>query len=147
MEMVDSSKKKLNVADIASIALQNTKSEYEPKVAFPAILSEMSQPKTQHIQIGNTIFIVHIGENGQGSFKSLNADTARNFYENSLKFCVWARNKLHLYALMTQFKDKHIETLFKAIAKKPPMPGMGYQVFHMKSGETRIVLTLGKQEG
>lgn len=146
MKMVDSSEKKLNVADIAAIALQNTDSKYDPKVGFPAILAELSQPNTEHIQIGNTLFVVHSGENGQGFFKSLNADTARNFYENSMKFCVWAKNKLGMRVLMTQFKDKHIEVLFRAIAKKPPMPGMGYQVFHMKSGETRIVLSLGNQE-
>lgn len=146
MKMVDSSEKKLNVADIAAIALQNTDSKYDPNVGFPAILAELSQPNTKHIQIGNTLFVVHAGENGQGFFKSLNADTARNFYENSMKFCVWAKNKLGMRVLMTQFKDKHIEVLFRAIAKKPPMPGMGYQVFHMDSGETRIVLSLGKQE-
>jgi hypothetical protein len=142
MKMVDSSQKKLNVADIASIALENTKSEYPPKVAFPAILAEMSQPNTKHLQLGNTIFILHMGKDGQGFFKALNADTARNFYQNSMKFCVWAKEQ-GMKVIMTQFEEKSIEVLFKAIAKKPPMPDMGYQAMHMKSGETRIVLNLG----
>lgn len=145
MKMVDSAKEKLNVADIAAIALQNTKSEFSPKVAFPAILAEMSQPNTKHLQLGNTIFILHMGDNGQGFFKALNADTARNFYENSMKFCVWAKQQ-GMRVIMTQFTEKSIETLFKAISKKPPMPGMGYQVLHMKGGETRIVLNLGKEQ-
>lgn len=142
MKMVDSSKQQLNVAEIALIALENTDSEYEPKVALPAILAELSQPKTKYLQLGNTLFILHMGENGQGFFKALNADTARNFYENSMKFCVWAKEQ-GMRVLVTEFKDQPIETLFKAIAKKPPMPGMGYQVFRSKSGVTRIALNLG----
>lgn len=143
MKMVDSSDRVLNLAEIVAIALQNTSSQYDAKVAFPAILSELTQPKTEFKQIGNTLFVVHPGERGQGFFKSLNADTARNFYENSMKFCVWAKRDLGMNTLVTQFKDKHIEVLFKAIAKKPPMPNMGYQVMNMESGETRIVLNLG----
>jgi hypothetical protein len=146
MKMVDSSDRVLNLAEIVAIALQNTASEYDVKVAFPAVLSELTQPKTQFKQIGNTLFVVHAGEKGQGFFKSLNADTARNFYENSMKFCVWAKRDLGMSVLVTQFKDKHIEVLFRAIAKKPPMPGMGYQVLNLDSGETRIVLNLGGKE-
>jgi hypothetical protein len=146
MKMVDSSEKKLNLADIAAIALQNTDSQYDPKVGFPAILTEMNQPNTKYSQIGNTVFIVHMGEGGKGFFKALNADTARNFYQNSLKFCVWAKKELKLNMLVTEFKDSSIETLFKAIAKKPPMPGMGYQTFRSKNGQTRIALNLGQGE-
>jgi hypothetical protein len=146
MKMVDSSEKELNVADIATIALQNTNSQYDPMVGFPAILTELNQPNTKYTQIGNTLFIVHMGEGGKGFFKALNADTARNFYQNSMKFCVWAKKELKLNVLVTEFKDSNIETLFKAIAKKPPMPGMGYQVFRSKSGDTRIALNLGQGE-
>lgn len=145
MKMVDSSEKQLNTAEIADIALKNTDSGFDPTVGFTAILAELGQPNTKHIQLGNTLFIVHVGNNGQGFFKALNADTARNFYENSMKFCVWAK-KQGLNVLVTEFVEKSIEVLFKAIAKKPPMPGMGYQVFRSKNGATRIALNLGKGE-
>lgn len=146
MKMVDSSEKELNVAEIATIALQNTDSQYDPKVGFPAILTELNQPNTKYTQIGNTLFIVHMGEGGKGFFKALNADTARNFYQNSMEFCVWAKKELKLNLLVTEFKEATLETLFKAIAKKPPMPGMGYQVFRSKNGVTRIALNLGQGE-
>lgn len=143
-QMIDSRKQQLNSADIVTIALHNTQSKYPPQVAYPAVLAEMSQPNTQVKQIGNTMFVVHMGDNGQGFFKALNADSARNFLENSKAFCIWAKKELGMNLLVTEFEDPAIEVLFKMIARNPPFPGMGYQAFHMKSGATRIALNLGK---
>ena len=41
--LVDSTKQKLNSAQIIAISLENSKSEYPPKLAMPAIMTEMSQ--------------------------------------------------------------------------------------------------------
>lgn len=143
MAMVDSKEKKLNIADIANIALENTHSQHSPKVAFPAILTEMSQPNTDVKQMGNTVFILHKGDKGQGFFKALNADKARNFVENSRQYVVYAK-KLGMNMLVTEFEDPAISTLFHAISKKPPMPGMGFKEYKLKSGGRRIVLNLGQ---
>lgn len=143
-QMIDSRKQQLNSAEIVTIALHNTKSQYAPEVAYPAVLAEMSQPNTKVKQIGNTMFVVHMGDDGNGFFKALNADTAPNFLRNSIAFCAWAKNSLGMKNLVTEFTEKSIEVLFRTIAKNPPFPDMGYQVFHMKSGATRIVLGLGK---
>ena len=143
MEMVDSNEKKLNIADIASIALKNTGSKYSPKVAFPALLTEMTQPNTDVKQLGNTVFILHKGDKGQGFFRALNADKARNFVENGKQYAVYAK-KLGMNMLVTEFEDLAISTLFHVIFKKPPMPGMGFTEYKLKSGGRRIVLNLGK---
>lgn len=142
-QMIDSHHQLLNSADIVTIALKNTNSPYPVNVAYPAILSEMSQPNTKVKQIGNTIFVVHLGDKGQGFFKALNADTAKNFVSNSKAFCIWAKKELGLSLLVTQFKNQELQNLFKLIAKNPPMQGMGYNAFHMQSGDTRILLNLG----
>jgi hypothetical protein len=143
MAMVDSKEKKLNNAEIAHIALENTRSQHSPKVAFPAILTEMTLPNTNVKQIGNTIFILHKGDKGQGFFKALNADKARNFVENSKQYVVYAK-KMGMNMLVTDFEDPAISTLFHAISKKPPMPGMGFKEYKLKSGGRRIVLNLGQ---
>jgi len=143
MAMVDSREKKLNIADIANIALESTRSQHSPKIAFPAILTEMSQPNTDVKQMGNTVFILHKGDNGQGFFKALNADKARNFVENSRQYVVYAK-KLGMNMLVTEFEDPAISTLFHAISKNPPMPGMGFKEYKLKSGGRRIVLNLGQ---
>ena len=143
MAMVDSRERKLNSAEIVHIALENTRSKHSPGVAFPAILTEMSQPNTDVKQIGNTIFILHKGDNGQGFFKALNADTANNFLQSSRQYVVYTK-KSGMNTLVTDFEDKAISTLFHAIAKNPPMPGMGFKEYKTSNGGFRIVLNLGQ---
>jgi len=58
-QMTDSAKQTLNTADIIMAALKNTKSKIPPKLAYPAIMAEMSQPNTDVKQLGNTIFVLH----------------------------------------------------------------------------------------
>ena len=61
-KMIDSNKQKLDFAQIAMIALENTRSQYPIKAAMPAILTEVNQPNTDVKQMGNTVFILHEGE-------------------------------------------------------------------------------------
>jgi hypothetical protein len=143
MAMVDSKEKKLDFAQIAAIAMKNTHSSVPDKLAMPAILTEVTQPNTDVKQIGNTVFILHKGKNGQAFFKALNADKARNFVENSKQYVVYAK-KIGMNMLVTEFEDPAISTLFHAISKKPPMPGMGFKEYKLKSGGRRIVLNLGQ---
>ena len=143
MAMVDSKEKKLDFAQIAAIAMKNTHSNVPNRMAMPAILTEVTQPNTDVKQMGNTVFILHKGKNGQGFFKALNADKARNFVENSKQYVVYAK-KMGMNMLVTEFDDPAISTLFHAISKKPPMPGMGFKEYKLKSGGRRIVLNLGQ---
>jgi hypothetical protein len=141
--MVNSKDKKLNSAEIIMIALESTKSKYPPKVAYPAIITEMTQPNTDVKQLGNTMFILHRADEDQAFFKALNADVAQNFLDNSKKYVVYAKKELGLKILVTQFTDPAISTLFHMIAKNPPMPNMGFTEYETTSGENRIVLNLG----
>ena len=143
-KMIDSKKEKLNSSQIIAIALENTKSKYPAKVAFTAITSEMTQPGANVKQLGNTLFILHEGENGQAAFKALNADTVSNFVENSKKYVVYAKHDLQIDMLVTDFEDPAISKLFHTIAKAPPMPGMGFKEYKTSNGGFRIVLNLGK---
>jgi hypothetical protein len=141
--MVDSKIEKLNSAEIIKVALENTKSQYPVNVAMPAIVAEMSQPKTDVKQMGNTLFILHTGDGDKAFFKALNADTARNFFENSRAYVTDVKKRFGIKILVTEFKDPAISTLFKAISRNPPMPGMGYKEYKTTDGGRRIVLNLG----
>ena len=145
--VVDSKQELLNTFEIVQIAHENTGSQYPLEVALPAILTELNQPNQHATQLGNTLFSVLTGDNRRGFFKAWNADTARNFVENSKQFCLYAYNDLGLDVLVTEFDDPTIETLFKAISRNPPQEQMGYVPIRMKSGKTRIVLQLGPQRG
>ena len=143
-KMVDSKKEKLNFAKIAAIAFENTRLTVPKKFAMTGVLAEANQPNTDVKQIGNTVFILHEGENGQGFFKALNADTAANFVTNSKKYVVYAKNEMQMNVLVTEFTDPAISKLFHTIAKAPPMPGMGFKEYKTSNGGFRIVLNLGK---
>lgn len=145
--VVDSNEEKLNSFDILTIAMGNMGSKYPPEVALPAVMTELAQPNQQSIQIGNTLFSTLVGDGRKAFFKAYNADTARNFVENSKQYCMYAYNDLGLDVLVTEFEDPTIETLFKAISRNPPQEQMGYVPIKMKSGRTRIVLQLGPQRG
>ena len=142
-QMVDSRRQKLNSAEIVTIALENTRSPYPVNKALPAILTEMSQPNTDVKQMGNTMFVLHKGDNGQGVFKALNADIPQNFLDNSRKYVVYAKQNLGMNVLVTEFQDPAISTLFHVIARNPPMENMGFQEFKTSNGGKRIVLNLG----
>lgn len=141
---VDSRQQKLNNGQIVAMWLQDTPGQpHPPAVAMAAILKELSDPRVKTKQIGNTLFEIIPGDDKHGFFKAFNADTGENFVENSKKFVVWAKKSMGMQVLLTEFRGDEIMQLFKVISKNPPMPGMGYQVLHMQSGATQIVLNLG----
>jgi len=142
-KMVDSNQKKLDSSAIIMIALENTKSKHPPKVAYPAIVSEMARKNTDVKQIGNTIFILHKADKDQAAFKALNADTASNFVENSKNYVMYTKKELGLKILVTEFEDPAISTLFHVISKNPPMSNMGFQEYKVSPSVNRIVLNLG----
>jgi len=142
-KMIDSNKQKLDFSQIVVIALENTRSNFPIKAALPAILTEATQPNTDVKQIGNTVFILHEGKDGQALFKALNADIPRNFLQSARKYVVYAKNELGLDVLITEFSDPAISTLFHAISKNPPMEGMGFKEYKTTKGAYRIVLNLG----
>lgn len=141
--MVDSKQKQLNSAQIIMTALENTRSKLPTQAAFTGILAELGQPNTDVKIMGNTLFVLHKADNGQGFFKALNADVARNFVESSRQYVVYAKQKQGMKILVTEFEDPAISTLFHAISKNPPMPNMGFQEYKVSPSVNRVVLNLG----
>ena len=141
--ITDSHVKKLNTMEIVTTFLQSNPQPHPMQVMLPAIIAELSSPGAKIKQIGNTLFEIIPGKDGAAFFKAFNADTNPRFLENSKQFVVMARRVMGFKQLVTQFKDPSLERLFKIISLNPPMPGMGYKVQNLKSGEIRIILNLG----
>jgi hypothetical protein len=141
---VDSKQKILNIGQILGLWLKNNPNQpYPPKVMLPAILTELSHEGVETKQIGNTLFEIIDGKEGEAFFKAFNADTGKNFVENSKLFTVYAKTVLKIRKLVTEFTDPTISQLFKIIAMNPPMPNMNYQERKTPSGSTVIHLNLG----
>ena len=145
--LVDSNQTMLPVGEIVAIAAQNMESPVPPAAIIQGIKAEMKQPGARPMRYGNTLFICHKGKNRVGMFRALNADTARNFLENGLRWVTTAYDAGFDY-MVTQFDDPTLINIFKAISKRPPRTNMGYQVRKMQDGKIQVILQLGpKREG
>ena len=142
VQMVNSKQKQLDTMAIVHIALQNTNSGYPLQIALPAIITEASQPNTVTKQVGNTLFILHKGQNGTGVFKALNADIAPNFVANSKQFVVWAAQQ-GMKQIVVDFNDPNILRMIQVVASNSPIKGASFEKFPLKNGGTRVLINLG----
>jgi hypothetical protein len=139
--LVDSKKKELGMEAIMMIAAQETKTPYPASTVYAAMVKEMNLPGTSIFREGNTLFVIHNAEGRVGVFRALNADTARNYLENSYTF-IQAAYKMGFDTLASEFEDPTIMNIFKAISRNPPQEGMGYRAEKTKKG-FRVTVKLG----
>ena len=139
--LVDSKKKELGVEAIMMIAAQETKSPHPASAVYAAMVKEMNMPGTSLVRDGNTLFVIHVGDGRTGVFRALNADTARNYLENSYAF-IQGAYKMGFDVLVSEFEDPTIFNIFKAISRNPPQEGMGYRAERTSKG-FRVTVKLG----
>jgi len=139
--LVDSKKKQLSQEAILMIAAQETKSPHPASSIYAAMVKEMNMPGTSLVRDGNTLFVIHVGEGRTGIFRALNADTARNYLENSYAF-IQGAYKMGFDTLVSEFEDPTIFNIFKAISRNPPQEEMGYKAERTKKG-FRVTVKLG----
>ena len=147
MAIVDSKKQQLGIPEIVHEAIQvsGELNKYPPAAVFAGVLAELNMPKTVVRQTGNTLWIIHKGDNRRASFKALNADTAENLMAHSREFVRWAYDDVGIDVMQTQFQGNSFMNLFRMISKNPVREGMGYQVLKMRSGDTGVLLKLGPE--
>ena len=139
--LTDSKKKELSVEAVLMIAAQQTKSPYSPEQVYAALVKEMNTEGTSTYRQGNTVFLMHHAKGRIGTFRALNADTARNYLDNSYTFIKDAY-EMGFDVLVSDFKDPTIMNIFKAISRNPPQEGMGYRAERTKTG-FRVTVKLG----
>ena len=143
--LVDSKKQELKEEAILMIAAQETKSKHSAAQVYAALVKEMNMRGTSTYRAGNTIFVMHHAQGRAGIFRALNADTARNYLENSYEF-IQAAYKMGFDTLMTEFEDPTIINIFKAISRNPPQEQMGYKAEKTNKG-FRVTVKLGPKRG
>ena len=139
--LTDSKKKELSVEAVLMIAAQQTKSPYSPEQVYAALVKEMNTEGTSTYRQGNTVFLMHHAKGRIGTFRALNADTARNYLDNSYTFIKDAY-AMGFDVLVSDFKDPTIMNIFKGISRNPPREGMGYRAERTKDG-FRVTVKLG----
>lgn len=125
--LVDSKKTQLGVEPIIILGADETGENLPPATIYAAVLAEINQKNATLFQEGNTLFIVHHVAPREGLFRAINADIAKNYLENSYTF-IQVAHKYGYDILHTEFENPTVLNIFKAIARNPPFPGMGYSV-------------------
>jgi hypothetical protein len=139
--LVDSKKKELSAESILMIAAQQTKSKYSAEQVYASLVKEMNMEGTSVYRQGNTVFLMHHAKGRIGVFRALNADTARNYLDNSYIF-IQDAYKMGFDILVSDFEDPTIMNIFKGISRNPPQEGMGYRAERTKTG-FRVTVKLG----
>ncbi len=139
--LTDSKKKKLSSDAVLMVAAQQTKSKYSAEQVYAALVKEMNMEGTSTYREGNTVFLMHHAKGRIGTFRALNADTARNYLDNSYTFIKDAYD-MGFDILVSDFQDPTIMNIFKGISRNPPREGMGYRAERTKDG-FRVTVKLG----
>ena len=139
--LTDSKKKELSVEAVLMIAAQQTKSKYSAEQVYAALVKEMNMEGTSVYREGNTVFLMHHAKGRVGTFRALNADTARNYLDNSYTF-IQDAYKMGFDILVSDFEDPTIMNIFKGISRNPPQEGMGYRAERTQNG-FRVTVKLG----
>jgi hypothetical protein len=139
--LTDSKKKELSVEAVLMIAAQQTKSKYSAEQVYASLVKEMNMEGTSTYRQGNTVFLMHHAKGRIGTFRALNADTARNYLDNSYQF-IQDAYKMGFDILVSDFQDPTIMNIFKGISRNPPQEGMGYRAERTQNG-FRVTVKLG----
>lgn len=145
-QLVDSQQQELTVEEILDIVNWSSPQPLETPRYIAMINAELQMPNTLFIRQGNTLFIIHKADRGVGFFRALNADTARNFLDNSVEF-IRACHKMGFDTMATQFSDPTLLTIFRYISENPPLPNMGYQVRQTEDGGFYVAVNTGRGKG
>lgn len=140
--IVDSAKKKLQVQDIVKNAAQDMDSPYSPQAVFGSIMNELTSPSAVAIQKGNTLFIIHRGEDRKASMRALNADTAKNYLKHCEDIAKQMYNDLGIDEFVSKFSDPALVHIFKYVGRNKPA-NMGYKVQKTKDGQFQVSAKLG----
>ena len=145
-QLVDSQERELSVEEILDIANWSSPEPMETPRYIAMINAELQMPNTLFIRQGNTLFIIHKAEPRVGFFRALNADTARNYLENSMEF-IKACYKMGFDTMATEFTDPSLLNIFRFISQRPPIEGMGYQVQETDKGSFYVTVKTGPARG
>lgn len=147
--IVDSKQEQLTLPNIVKFGSENIKSnEYSYKQIYVALMKELTMPSSLAINEGNTVFIVHKSDSDPrvATIRAINADTARNYLENSKVIASELYNNYGIDIIVSQFDDPSLLNIWKYVAKDKPAD-MGYKVQKTQDGGFQVTAQLGKRRG
>ena len=150
MKLTDSKEKLLSGPEIVVQTIYNQASmQYPPEAIISAVAAETTLPKTDIVQIGNTVFIGHKGK-GKNKRKmvgrAFNADLGRNFVVNGFKYFTYLQKK-KITHYTTTFEGSMFLNAFKIFQRRAKKQDTEIGIGRLKrSPNTYVVfIRLGKE--
>lgn len=118
MKLVDSNKRQLSEVEIIAVALSETGSKFDPKVAIPVITAEATQPGAKLYKIGNTLIISHAVDGVNAVyFRPLNADIALMYAKNLVEY-LEELSAEGVELAFTRFSDRKLIPLVEQVHRR-----------------------------
>jgi hypothetical protein len=149
MELTDSNEKLLEGPEIVARSVQNTPGEYNASVSLAAIAAELTMPGIDVVQIGNTVFVGHLGKGKDSkkmSGRAWNVDTGRNFIMNGFKYFTYLQ-KRGITHYSTSFDGPVFLNAFRVFQKRVKQLDTEIGVGRLKNDPNTYVafIRLGKE--
>jgi hypothetical protein len=146
--VVDSKEQFLSAPEVIMRFAQDfNNTGYPLQNVLAAIAEELNMPGTDQVQIGNTVFIGHVGEGERKNVmegRALNIDTGRNFMRNGLKYIAYLQNKGIRY-YRTDFDERSYITAFQFWYKKSEGSDTEIDVVQLDNGSYRAYIYIGDE--
>lgn len=119
--------------------------KYPVANVLASIAEELSLPNTDQVQIGNTVFVGHVGKGKHKNTmfgRAFNLDTGQNFVRNGLKYVAYLQNKGIKY-YRTEFAAPEYVTAFKLWYEKTKNTDTEVDVVQLSDGSYRAYIYIG----
>ena len=94
MQVVNSNKKQLEIPDIVIMAIDDQRGDSSLQENLLKFVSEATLPSADVTQIGNTVFVGHVGKDKtKMTGRPINVDTAKNYANNMVKYYAYLQGK------------------------------------------------------
>jgi len=131
METIDSNQEKIAPGQVMAIAAKQLQEDLPIEAMLTAVAKETTLEGADLVQVGNTVFIGHVGKGANKTKmvgRALNVDTGRNFIRNMLNYLGYLQEK-NITHYASQFKGETylpaMRVLEKRLANKDSTIGVG----------------------
>ena len=150
MELVNSKEKLLKGPEIVAMSAYNMPDlKYPKEVMLGAVAAEFTLPRTDLVQIGNTVFVGHMGKGKKNSKKmvgrAFNVDTGRNFIVNGFKYFTYLQ-KMGITHYTTEFYGPVFLNGFKLFKRRADQQDTEIAIGKYRNTDKYVVfMKLGKE--
>ena len=147
METIDSNQEKIAPGQVMAIAAKQLQEDLPIEAMLTAVAKETTLEGADLVQVGNTVFIGHIGKGANKTKmvgRALNVDTGRNFIRNMLNYLGYLQEK-NITHYASQFKGETYLPAMRVLEKRLTNKDSTIGVGRTEGGEYAVFIRIGKE--